>query len=67
MLALRSTARITLLALLFAFLWAASDEYHQSLSPHRTPAVTDVMIDTCGALVGIWVAGRLWARLGRRP
>jgi len=53
------------LALLLAILWAASDEYHQSLTPHGTPAVTDVLIDSCGALVGIWIAGRLRARVGR--
>jgi VanZ family protein len=34
-------------------LFAASDEFHQSFVPSRTPAVHDVMIDICGALVGL--------------
>jgi len=50
------------LALVLAFLWASSDEFHQSFSPHRTPAVTDVLLDTCGALVGILIATRIRQR-----
>lgn len=36
----------------FAFLYAATDEYHQTFVPGRTGALLDVMIDSLGALVG---------------
>ena len=40
-------------ALLLAFLYAASDEFHQTFIPKRTGLVTDVLIDTSGALFGL--------------
>jgi VanZ family protein len=54
-------SREFLTALLVAALYAASDEFHQSFVPGRQPAVRDVLIDCCGAGVGlaaIWVARR---------
>ncbi len=33
--------------------YAASDEFHQSFIPGRSPQITDVLIDFGGALVGI--------------
>jgi len=45
--------------ILFALVWcacamfAASDEFHQSFMPSRMPSVDDVMIDVCGALLGL--------------
>lgn len=42
-------------ALLFSGLYAASDEFHQSLVPGRGPSVWDVGIDSAGAAVGIWL------------
>jgi VanZ family protein len=41
------------LALLFAALYAASDETHQIFVPSREAAVTDVLLDTCGAAAGL--------------
>lgn len=41
--------------LIFCFLYAATDEFHQSLTPERGPAFTDVLIDTSGALIGILI------------
>ncbi len=35
----------------FAFLYAISDEYHQSFVPGRTPSARDVMIDCIGITV----------------
>ena len=43
---------------LMAILYAATDEFHQSFSPGRTPRVTDVMIDAVGAGIGMVVAIR---------
>jgi len=50
--------------ILFALVWfacaifAASDEFHQSFVPSRTSVSSDVLIDICGALIGLaicWV------------
>jgi VanZ family protein len=43
-------------ALLIVFLFAASDEYHQSFVPTRTPRVLDVCIDTAGGALGLGAA-----------
>jgi len=42
-----------LVAALASAIFAASDEFHQSFVPSRTASPTDVMIDICGALVGL--------------
>jgi len=50
------------LALLFAALYAASDETHQIFVPGREASVRDVLLDTCGAgfgLVMVWAAHRV--------
>ena len=39
-------------------IFAASDEFHQSFVPSRTASPSDVMIDICGALVGLAIC---WA------
>ena len=38
-----------LLSLFLVFLYAVSDEYHQSFTPGRHSSGTDVFIDVCGA------------------
>lgn len=43
-------------------LYAASDEFHQSFVPSRTSSVYDVMIDICGALVGLTICVAVAAR-----
>ncbi len=40
-------------ALLLAAFYAGLDEFHQSFIPTRTASERDVMIDVCGALVGV--------------
>ena len=48
------------LAWLFALLYAATDEYHQSFVPGRHPAVFDVLVyDNAGALIAVWIANHL--------
>lgn len=42
------------ISVLASFLYAASDEYHQSFVPGRGPALRDVIIDTVGALFAIY-------------
>jgi len=44
------------IALLLAVAYAASDEYHQSWTPGREARLTDVLIDTAGAVAGLLVA-----------
>jgi VanZ family protein len=39
--------------LVFVFLYAASDEFHQTFVPSRTASVGDVMIDVFGGICGI--------------
>jgi VanZ family protein len=41
--------------------FAASDEFHQSFVPSRTASAHDVMIDICGALIGLLIC-RSFAR-----
>jgi VanZ family protein len=40
---------------LCAILYAASDEFHQSFTPGRSPAVMDVCIDSIGSIIGVTV------------
>jgi VanZ family protein len=44
-----------LIAAVACAIFAASDEFHQSFVPSRTASPTDVMIDICGALVGLTI------------
>jgi VanZ family protein len=44
--------------LLIVFLYASTDEFHQSFVPTRTPLFSDVCIDTFGGALGLLVA---WA------
>ena len=41
------------LALAICFLYASFDELHQALVPARGPGFGDVLLDSCGALVGV--------------
>lgn len=43
------------IALIYVFLYAASDEVHQAFIPNRGPAFRDVLIDTSGGLVAMFV------------
>jgi VanZ family protein len=43
------------------FLYASTDEFHQRFITSRTPLVSDVFIDTSGAVIGVivlWILGR---------
>ena len=41
-----------LYSVIFVFLYACSDEFHQSFIPGRGPAFKDVMIDISGGILG---------------
>ncbi|MGL5935479.1 MAG: VanZ family protein [Cetobacterium sp.] len=40
-------------AVCLKFLYACSDEFHQSFVPSRGPSFRDVLIDTSGSIIGI--------------
>ena len=47
-----------------AVLWAAIDEFHQSLVPTRTASFMDVVIDTVGGISALFVIG--WCHRHRK-
>mgnify|MGYP002516536900 FL=1 len=56
---------LTLLAGAFCVGFACLDEYHQSFVAGRTPAKKDVIIDSCGAFLGIFIT-RIICFIGRK-
>ena len=50
--------RAFLAAVVFSWLYALSDEFHQSFVPGRTAGWSDVLFDWIGAMGGAW----LWIR-----
>lgn len=57
---------LRLVALCLASAYAASDEFHQTFIPGRSPSVFDVLIDTAGAAFGLIVT-RLNRLVSRAP
>jgi VanZ family protein len=53
-----------LLAWLVAAIFAATDEFHQSFVPSRTASAIDMMIDICGAMIGLIIC-MMFAAQGR--
>lgn len=53
-------------AVLLAFAYGLSDEFHQSFIPGRHPSVSDIVADTLGALAGACLAAAAGAWLRRR-
>ena len=54
------------IAWLFAVLYAATDEFHQSFVAGRNPSVWDVLVfDNLGALITLWLAGLFFKQ--KRP
>ena len=47
-------------------IFAASDEFHQSFVTSRTPSFDDVLIDICGAFIGLAICFALGARKNLR-
>lgn len=55
----RTDVMCALGAFLFAAFFAMTDEFHQSFVPGRAMAARDVLIDSLGALLGVFIALRL--------
>ena len=51
-------------AIIMAFFYGITDEFHQSFTPTRTPRLRDVIIDTIGASAGILI---VWKLLPKTP
>jgi VanZ family protein len=47
-------------------IFAVSDEFHQSLVPSRTPSVRDVIVDICGAFIGLVICSLFTERKSSR-
>ncbi len=43
----------------FGFLWACSDEWHQSFVPGRTPSGEDLLADGVGLFLGVSIVSRM--------
>ena len=54
------------LAWLAAAIFAVTDEFHQSFAPSRTASPNDVIIDICGAVVGLVICMVFAARANRK-
>lgn len=50
-----SERKMILLAVFLSFLYACSDEIHQMFVPGRSGQISDVLLDTVGSIVGIYV------------
>jgi VanZ family protein len=61
-----ATWKTALATLLLTAAYAATDEFHQSFMPTRTPSVRDVMIDTGGSLFSVAIACT-WTACQRKP
>ncbi len=59
-----SKKKAGMLTLLFVVLYAISDEYHQSFTPGREPAVRDVLIDSLGGATALFLT---WKYLPKMP
>jgi VanZ family protein len=55
------------LAWTFAVLYAATDEFHQSFVPGRSPSIVDVFLfDGLGAFTALWVYFLGWGKRNKR-
>ena len=56
-----------LLAWLAAAIFAVTDEFHQSFVPSRTASPIDIIIDICGAMIGLIICMMFAAQGRSRP
>ncbi|RCW74738.1 VanZ family protein [Saliterribacillus persicus] len=51
----KNWAKLMLYAFIFTVIYAGLDEWHQGLTPNRTPYFGDVLLDTFGGLIAVLV------------
>ena len=56
-----------LLAWVLCFLYAISDEFHQSFTPGRNAWWVDVALDSIAAALALWAVSRFNARVSPNP
>lgn len=56
---------VTALAFALSVAYAASDEFHQAFVPNRGPSPTDVLFDTAGVILALFVVRRWFAACRR--
>jgi len=54
-------------ALVVSGCYSMSDELHQYFVPGRNASLADCLIDTAGALLGLWVLSKVMAGVRRKP
>ena len=52
-----------LISIIFCFIYACSDEFHQSFVLDRSPLIGDVFIDTFGALIGCFMFNFIYRKI----
>lgn len=59
-----SVKKAMLFSVVASFLYAVTDEFHQSFTPGRGPKFTDVLIDTTGATLSIYgIVGKFFFKV----
>ncbi len=53
-------------AIIIAAFYGLTDEFHQSLTPHRTTRLRDVIIDTIAATGGIFIVWKLLPKMPKK-
>ena len=52
-----------LISIIFCFIYACSDEFHQVFVLNRSPLIGDVFIDTFGALIGCFIFNFIYRKI----
>ena len=52
-----------LISIIFCFIYACSDEFHQSFVLNRSPLIGDVFIDTFGSLIGCFMFNFIYRKI----
>jgi VanZ family protein len=60
-------ARLVAAATIFCLLYGASDEFHQSFTPKRTPDWHDLLADTIGGAIGGLLGAAILTLIFARP
>lgn len=58
--------RLITFAILFCFLYAISDEMHQLFLDGRSAQVSDVLLDTFGSLLGIFIYVFIYSKISKK-
>lgn len=49
-----------IISITFCFIYACTDEFHQMFVENRSPLITDILIDTLGAIIGCLIFNLLY-------